>query len=49
MHDYVGVLKVKVFMNDMEVDVSVGKSDVNAGILDVLMKIRWYGLKLNPK
>ena len=40
---------MKVFMNDMAVDVCVGKLDVNAGILDVLKKIRWYGLKENPK
>ena len=40
---------MKVFMNDMEVDVRVGKLDVIAGILDVLKKIRWYGLKVNPK
>ena len=38
---------MKVFMNDMEVDVSVGKLDVTAGILDVLKKIQWYGLKVN--
>ena len=40
---------MKVFMNDMEVDVSVGRLDVNAGILDVLKKIRWYGPKVNHK
>ena len=40
---------MKVFMNDMEVDVGVGKLDVTAGILDVLKKIQWYGLKVNPK
>ena len=40
---------MKVFMNDMEVDVGVGKLDVIAGILGVLKKIRWYGLKVNPK
>ena len=42
-------MKVKVFMNDMDVDVRVGKLDVNAGKLVVLKKIRWYGLKVNPK
>ena len=40
---------MKVFMNDMEVDVDVGKLGVTVGILDVLKKIRWYGLKVNPK
>ena len=40
---------MKVFMNELDVDVGVGKGDVNAGKLVVLKKIRWYGLKGNPK